>query len=153
MWQEKRSSARHVIELPIRARQVQAHKTPKDVAGPPPEQTQTQNFSEGGLQFLAAKKYPVGATLELTFRIHDKSFTMKGRVAHRDREEKSGLYKTGISFSKPSEVFKVKMAEQLYQIDRYRKSLSRDRGSDVSEEEAAQLWIRAHSADFAEFYR
>ncbi len=69
------------------------------------------------------------------------------------RDPELSLYRIGIQFPRADQVFKVKMAEQLRQIDEYQQMLSKEEGRIVSEEEAAQRWIETHSGDFAEFYK
>ena len=91
--------------------------------------------------------------LELTLPVKEATFTMQGRVVHASRDSETGLFRTGISFPQPDSVFKIKMAEQVYQIDQYRKTLSGKEGRAVSEEEAAHRWIAERSSDFAEFYK
>lgn len=78
---------------------------------------------------------------------------MEGRVVHASRDAETGLFRTGVNFPQPDGVFKIKMAEQVYQIDQFRKILSEKEGRVVSEEEAAHRWIAQHSSDFAEFYK
>ena len=78
---------------------------------------------------------------------------MEGRVVHTSRDPESGMYRTGIYFSRLDQVFKVKMAEQVHLIHQYRSTLSQEEGRVVSEQEAAERWIEEHSHDFAKFYK
>lgn len=151
--EEKRLSARHFIELPIHYRQISS----KHGSGSAPvsvlERSRTKNFSDGGLLFLTPKAYPPGTEFELSFPVQGKVFTMTASVVHSSRDSDSGFYETGVHFSNPSDLFKIRMAEQLCHIDQFRKELSKAEGHPVSEEEAARKWIQEHSAEFAEFFR
>ena len=149
VWQERRTSVRHAIEIPIRFRVV---NEPKQDTRSLSQPHKTKNISETGLLFLSSECFKIDTLLELTFPMRDKTFTMDGCVVHASRDSESGLFRTGIYFPNPDSVFKVKMAEQVYQIDRYRKLLSQEEGRVVSEEEAAHRWINKHSDDFARFY-
>jgi hypothetical protein len=155
MWKEKRSSARHVIELPIRYRELkvkQQIKKGKPSADVSAQKGETKNLSERGLLFVSFLPFAKGTTLELTLPMKDKVFTVRGIVVHATDDTDTGFFKIGVQFSNATQVFKVKMAEQLYQIEQYRKSLSKKRGRPVSEEEAARKWIQDHSTEFSEFY-
>ena len=148
VWQERRSAVRHAIELPIRYRILSggAHSQPNR----PPK---TKNISDTGLLFLSQEHFKVGVLLELSLPVKEKVLTIEGRVVHASQDSETKLFRTGICFEKSDSVFKVKMAEQVYQIDQYRKLLSKQEGRVVSEEEAAHRWIEEHSSNFAEFYK
>jgi hypothetical protein len=148
MASEKRACVRHIIKLPIRFREVKTStKTATDF-----KKSHTKNFSEGGLLFLSSGPYAVGTVLELSFPVKDQIFKMRGKVAHAMRDPESGRFRIGICFSRAHHVFKVKMAEQLHQIDCFRKTLSEEQGREVTEEEAAEHWIHKFSSEFSEFY-
>ena len=150
VWQERRSAIRHTIELPIKCRILSENK--EAAKSPIQLRNRVKDISDGGLLFLSNRSFSIGTLLELTFPVQDKVFTMQGRVVHASKDIESKLFRTGIRFSKSDSVFKVKMAEQVYQIDEYRKTLSREEGRVVSQEEAAIKWIEKHSREFAEFY-
>ncbi|OGX06158.1 MAG: hypothetical protein A3G87_02135 [Omnitrophica bacterium RIFCSPLOWO2_12_FULL_50_11] len=150
---ERRFSARHFIELPIHYRKILPEKGAEGVSTSVQERSRTKNLSDGGLLFLAPKSYRPGTQFELSFPVKGKVFSLKASVVHSLLDPATGFYETGMCFSNPSELFKIRMAEQLYQIDKFRKKLSEVKGYAVSEEEAAKRWIEEHSAEFAEFYR
>ena len=153
VWQERRSAIRHAVELPIKYRILTERKETARLTSQTARSDYIKDISEGGLLFLSTQHFQMGTLLELTFPVKDKVFAMQGRVVHASRDGGSRLYRTGIRFSKADSVFKIKMAEQLYQIDEYRKLLSGEEGRVVSEEEAAHRWIERHSREFAQFYR
>lgn len=152
VWQERRSAVRHAIELPIRYR-VLSERTQISENRSTVRTQKTRNISDTGLLFLATEYFEVGTSLELSLPVKESILTIDGRVIHAGRDSESGLFRTGINFPKPDSVFKIKMAEQVYQIDQYRKLLSKREGRVISEEEAAHRWIDQHSSDFAEFYK
>ena len=153
MWRERRSTVRHVVELPIRYRVLSQSQWPRTQVTPSSQPNKTRNISDSGLLFLSSECFKVGTVLELTFPARDKVFTMEGHVVHAGRDSESGLHRIGIRFSNADNVFKIKLAEQLYQISHYRSTLSKEEGRIVTEEEAAHRWIEEHSRDFAEFYK
>ncbi len=148
IWQERRSAVRHAVELPIRYRVLES-----GAQSQPTRPQKTKNISDTGLLFLSTESFKVGASLELSLPVKEKVLIIEGRVVHSSQDSESKLFRTGINFPKSDSVFKVKMAEQIYQIDQYRKTLSKQEGRVVSEEEAAHRWIEVHSSDFAAFYK
>lgn len=152
IWQERRSNVRHAVEIPVRFRILSELKEPSKADAALFQSQRTKNISESGLLFLSQEHFEIGTLLELALPIHGKTLTVEGRVVHTSRDSGSGLYRTGIHFSKSDSVFRIKMAEQVYQIDQYRKSLSEKEGRVVSQEEAAERWINVHSNEFASFY-
>lgn len=149
VWRERRSSERHIIELPIKYRVVNDTKKRLSAFSI----CRAKNICDGGLLFLSSERFANGTLLELTFPVKDQIFTMKGTVVHVCQDTESDLYKIGIQFPKADHVFKVKLAEQLRQINQYQQTLSKQEGRIVPEEEAAQRWINDHSGDFAEFFK
>ncbi len=113
----------------------------------------TKDISEAGLLFLSSQFFNVGTLLELKIPLGGRVFLLEGRVVHTNQDLESQLFRTGIQLLNPDSVFKVKMAEQVHQIDEYRKELSTREGRTVSSEEAAHRWIEEHSKRFAEFYK
>ncbi len=149
MWQERRSSERHVIELPIKYKVVDDSKKKRAVSAT----TQARNICDGGILFLSSERFAAGTLLELTLPIKNQIFLMKGKVVHVSQDPRSEFYQIGIQFPKADHVFKLKMAEQLRQIHQYQQMLSKQEGRIIPEEEAAHRWIEVHSGDFAEFFK
>ena len=143
MWKEKRTVERHIIELPIKY---------KALVGAKPHLAETKNMSQSGLLFLTTDHFDPGVILELTLPTRDRVFTVTGKVVYSKRELETNEYRTGVQFLNPESIFIVKMAEQLHQIDQYRKRLTEQAGHPVSEQEAAERWIQDHSMEFAKFY-
>ena len=152
-WQEKRTAVRHAVELPVKYRVIGGEKRSGGSLSLAVSSERTKDVSESGLLFLSSQPFKIGTFLELKIPIGDRIFTLEGRVVHNNRDFDSHFFRTGLQFSNPNSVFKVKMAEQIYQIDEYRKTLSTREGRSVSSEEAAQRWIEEHSKRFAEFYK
>ena len=152
VWRERRSSDRHIVELPVKYRVLEEHKGSKKTSILTVT-SKSKNICDGGLLFLSSETFKVGTFLELSFPVKDRIFNMQGRVVHVSEDPETGLYKIGIFFSNADYLFKVKMAEQLRQIHQYQQQLSKDEGRIVSEGEAAQKWIEKHSDTFAEFFK
>ena len=152
-WREKRTAVRHAAELPVRYRVLGSEKRSAGSLSLTVSSERTKDISDGGLLFLSSQLFKVGTFLELKIPMGDRIFTLEGRVVHSHPDLESQLFRTGIQFSNSDGVFKIKMAEQIHQIDEYRKRLSIREGRSISSEEAAQRWIEEHSERFAEFYK
>ncbi len=149
VWRERRASERHVVELPIKYKIVAETKKNQTAL----HISKIKNICDGGLLFLSSEPFELGIKLELSLPLKHQIFTIRGKVVRVDRDPDTDLYRIGIHFSRITHVFKVKMAEQLHQIDRYQQTLSKEEGRIVPEEEAAHRWVEAHSRDFAEFFK
>ena len=152
-WREKRTAVRHVVELPIRYRIFEDRKRSDVSLSLPFSVERTKDLSEGGLLFLSSQAFKVDTSLELKIPLGDRIFILERRVVHSNPDFESQFIRIGIQFLNSDSIFKVKMAEQIHQIDEYRRKLSTDEGRAISSEEAAQRWIEEHSQRFAEFYK
>ncbi len=64
-------------------------------------------------------------------------------------DRKTGAYRTGVSFHDPCSALRAKLAEEALKILEYRKTLSKELGREVSEEEAAEKWIKEYAEQFS----
>ena len=129
---ERRQYFRHPISVPIRLR-VAAYDRSFN--------SNSSDISLGGLNFSWSKKLPKGTVLDLTIPVKEKSFEVKARVVFSKEDKKTARYHTGVSFTDFPSAFKAKLAEEVLQILEFRKSLSRELGHEISEEEAASQWV------------
>ena len=149
MWNEKRKVLRHLVQLPIKYCAV----TPSDKEVKVPQRlSKTKDISPEGLLFLSPQRFETGSLLNLSVPTQGTVFTVRACVAHICEDVELKLYRIGVQFLNPDGLFKIKMAEQLYQIGQYQRKLSEKQGRQVSKTEAAELWIEEHSKEFAQFY-
>ena len=76
----------------------------------------------------------------------EKFFDVQAKVVYSKEDRRSARFSTGVSFVDFPSAFKARLAEEVLQILEYRKSISRELGHEVSEEEAAKKWV-SHYAD------
>ena len=74
-------------------------------------------------------------------------------MVHTSHDPNSRFFRIGVRFLNSEGLFKIKMAEQIYQIEQYQKMLSLREKREVPTEEAAERWISEHSKEFAKFYK
>ena len=132
-----RSYIRHPTAIPIQICASSAHSAPIAV----------QNLSAGGLCFLTELSMRVGAVVEFFIPSVQPSYHSEGVVVWR-REQSPRLFEVGLRFTSDDEFFRVRMAEQVCQIEAYRQ-LQAEQGRRLSSEEAAMEWIERFAADFS----
>ncbi len=136
---ERRKFFRHPIQVPLKLRLKQrAHEAT----------SQSCEISLGGLSFIWPRKLSRGSLLNITIPVNEKLFELNAQVAYSREDRKTARYFTGVTFVDFPSAFKARLAEEVLQIMEFRKSISRERGQEVSEEEAASQWVREHAARF-----
>lgn len=132
LTKEKRRFFRHPIHVPIRLRLAETEAY---------HPSHSADISLGGLNFTWSKKLDRGTLLDITIPVKEKLFDIRARVVYSKEDRRSAHYRTGVSFVDYPSAFKAKLAEEVLQILEYRKSMSRELGHDISEEEAAKKWV------------
>jgi len=140
MDSEKRKFFRHPIKVPIQLTQIE------DKA---PINSQAEDLSQGGLSFYWPKAIPAGTHLQLSIPIEKQLFKMMAHVTHCEKDEPSGLFKTGVSFEDSVSAFRAKLAEEIIQIRQYCEKMSLLRQQPITEEEGAKIWIERNAENFA----
>lgn len=140
---ERRRYFRHRIESPLKLR-VDTH--------PAPVRAEVADISLGGLSFLWAKRLKRGHVISVTIPVKEKFFEIHGKVSYCKEDRKSGRYRMGIEFLDETSEFKAKLAEEALEILQFRKSLAKEVGHAVSEEEAARKWIQRYAEHFSNHF-
>ena len=136
---ERRKFFRHPIQVPLRLKQTQ-----KNVS----TASRSEDLSLGGLNFIWSKKLSRGTLLDITIPVKEKLFELRAKVAYSREDRKSARYYTGVTFVDFPSAFKARLAEEVLEIMEFQKSISRELGHEVSEEEAALRWVREYAPNF-----
>jgi hypothetical protein len=139
---ERRRYVRHPIRVPLAVR--------------PRGSTQAffsrvADLSEGGLSFGAPLPVELGTILDIELPVHHSRFKLTGTVASC-MTTADGSFRVGLSFGETDVSFKMKLAEQVLRIEELRATLSRERGTEVSTQEASELWVEQFASSFADLY-
>ena len=110
--------------------------------------SQSLDLSLGGLSFLWPAKLSRGSLVQITIPVKQKLFQIKAKVVSSKEHGKSARFRTGVCFQDTPSAFKAKLAEEVLQILEYRKSLSRQLGYELSEEDAAKKWVNEYAGRF-----
>ena len=138
---ERRKFFRHPIRVPIKLRIAEAKENLR---------SESRDLSLGGLNFAWSKKIAKGTILNITIPVKEKFFELRGKVVYSKEDRHSAQFRTGVSFIDFPNAFKARLAEEVLQILEYRKTISRELGHEISEEEAASKWVREFAARFPE---
>lgn len=136
---EKRRFFRHPVNMPIQLRLEKADDT---------YVSESKDISLGGLSFVWPSKLSKGLLLTVSIPVKEKVFDVRARVAYCKGYGKTNQYRTGVMFTSSPDAFKAKLAEEVLHIIEYQKSISRELGVELSEEEAAKKWISRYAGKF-----
>ena len=110
--------------------------------------TRLSNISLGGLCFFWPTPLSKGSLIKIHIPVKEKRFDIKGAVTY-SREIDKHQYETGVAFLDTPNAFRAKLAEELLQIVKFRKTESERLGYELSEEEAAERWVDEYAARFS----
>ena len=139
LGKERRQFFRHPINVPIKLR-VAAHDRPFV--------SNSSDISLGGLNFSWPKKLSKGTLIDITIPVKEKLFDIKAKVVYSKEERKTARFRTGVSFTDFPSAFKARLAEEVLEILEFRKSLSRQLGYEITEEDAAKRWVGEFAGRF-----
>lgn len=139
---ERRKFFRHPIQAPLQLR-ISGHTEAK--------RSRTNDLSLGGLNFNWPKRLLRGTILDITIPVREKLFQLQGRVVFCKEDRKTAYYRTGVMFTDFPSAFKARLAEEVLQMMEFRKTLAKESGRTITEEEAATEWVRLHADKFPEF--
>jgi hypothetical protein len=131
-----RSYIRHPTAIPIQVCAGASAPVPMAV----------QNLSAGGLCFVTEQSMRVGTLVEFSIPSVRPNHHSEGVVVWR-REQSPHVFEVGLRFTSDDEFFRVRMAEQVCQIEAYRQQQA-EQGRNLTSEAAALEWIGKYAADF-----
>lgn len=141
MHSHNRAFIRHAIDIPI---EVATQSEPEHAES-------LKNLSFGGLAFGAEQPYEPGTLLGIKIQAPSNPVQLAARVAwckpYRDNPE-DNHYEIGVAFEDSLDAFRIRMVEQVCQIERYRLSVLGCEGRELTTEEAAQEWIERYAEQF-----
>lgn len=132
-----REYLRHPSNIPLDVRVVAQHME---------SHAHTRDVSMAGLCCEVGREIRCGSEVEFCVPLLSEDYVGKGVVAWC-RPSSEG-YQLGIEFSNEGDVFRVKMVEQLCQIEAYRREIQACDGRELDGEQAAREWIQRFAADF-----
>ena len=133
-----RNYIRHPTSIPIHVSTVSLEDA----------QVTANNLSTGGLSFYTDKPVKVGSIVDLAIPCISPDYQGEGIIVWRRNQPPQG-FEVGVRFANDDEYFRVRMVEQVCQIENYRQELA-ELGKNLTSEEAALEWIKRFAANFDE---
>ena len=134
-----RRYVRHVTGMPIEVN-LEYHENYHS------EDDTITNVSLGGLCFVASDRLQVNESIQVKFPVLDEDKTLDGRVVWCNKTERG--YEVGLEFDDPEEVERLRMVDQICQIETFRNEVEKQHGRQLTSEEAAREWISKYAGDF-----
>lgn len=129
---------RHPEKLPIYCHQAAndaTHQGPHSVMG-----------ARGGLRFRSEESYAPGTAVDVDIPVNDQDIHIQGHVIWSQRRRNA--YEIAIYFDSEDDAFLARMAEQVCQIEEYRRRIHANEGRSLSVEMAAEEWIDKYARLF-----
>jgi len=105
------------------------------------------NVSLGGLCFVADDRLDIDEAIQVRFPLLDKETLIDGKVVWCNKTAKG--YEVGLEFNDPEEVERLKMIEQIRQIEDFRNATEQRDGRKLSSEQAAREWVNKYAGSFS----
>ena len=113
------------------------------------EHSVTVDLSFGGLSFVVNRFMPAGSSIDIRIPVDSAAMALQGRVAYCCPLDGTRNYRIGIAFNDEGSAFRARLAVQMQKIRQFQKELCSIEGREISEDEAALLWIRQYAEHFA----
>ncbi len=105
------------------------------------------NVSLGGLCFVADDRLDINESIQVRFPVLDQETLIDGKVVWCNKTAKG--YEVGLEFNDPTEVDRLKMIDQIRQIEDFRSQQALREGRQLSSEQAAREWVSKYAGDFS----
>jgi hypothetical protein len=104
------------------------------------------NVSFGGISFRSDTAFDAGSVLFIKITSVRPLFEARAKViwCRQDGEH----FEVGVEFLETTDVFRIKMVEQICRIENYKKEILEKEGRALSGQEAALEWIGKYADDF-----
>ena len=107
---------------------------------------QLLDISYGGLCFDSQTRLEKDFRVQIRLKVANAVFEVRGQVVWCRR--KADHFEVGITFGAEDEANRVRMLEQIFQIEKYRHQVLKTEGRQLSSQEAAFEWIKKYAASF-----
>jgi hypothetical protein len=128
---------RHPTDIPIRYRLGRVVTDHSD---------RLRNISHGGLCFRSRSHVAPGASIHVQIPIAEPVFEADGVVVWCHPADRA--FEVGVRFDGMETNYRVRMVEQVCQIEHYRHETLRTEGRELTGEQAAAEWIEQNAARF-----
>jgi len=135
MSNSRRQFIRHPTDIPI-----------EFSMGEQVEKRYSKDIGNGGLSFMCQHHIDTGEQIHIIIPVCEPKFKAQGIVCWCKND--GNHFIIGVSFQQESEIFALRMVEQICHIEDYRSKVKAEQGIELSSEQAALKWISLHAAGF-----
>ena len=111
------------------------------------ENESVSNVSLGGLSFIASDRLDVGEAIQVKIPVLNEEHSLDGLVVWCNKTTQG--YEVGLEFNDPDEVERLRMIEQISQIETFRRDLEKREGRTLNSEQAAREWVSKYAGEFS----
>lgn len=136
-----RSFIRHPSDIPI---EYQADESGSNI-----EHEHLNDVSRGGLSFSATHRMVPGTLITIRIGDVEPDFEARAKVAWCRPDGENFI--VGVAFTESSDLFRMRMVEQICHIEHYKASVLATEGRHIDGEQAAREWIQKYAHGFPVF--
>ena len=136
-----RSYIRHPSDIPIEYQ--------VDTRDSGLSQERLNDIGKGGLSFFSARKLSPGTRISIRISSVQPSFEAGAQVVWCQAE--GAGFVIGVAFTESSDMFRVRMIEQICHIEHYKAEVLATEGRRLDGEQAAREWIHKFAGEFPDF--
>ena len=137
-----RNFIRHPIDIPIKIIESEGEDSESEDS----LDQSLDDISIGGLRCLSDKPLAAGTEITIIIGLVEPALEIPGIVIWCQATDTS--YELGIEYQGEKDVYRLRMVEQICNIEHYRKEVQSREGRDISSEEAAREWITKFAGKF-----
>lgn len=105
------------------------------------------NISLGGLALVAEDPIDIDESVQVRCPILDNDVQLSGKVVWCKKSRQG--YEIGLNFGDPAEIERMKVIDQIVEIEKFRKLVAEQEGRYLSSEQAAREWASQYTGKFA----
>lgn len=105
------------------------------------------NISLGGLALVAEDPIDINESIKVRCPILNNDAQLSGKVIWCEKSQNG--YEIGLEFDDPAQIERMRIIDQIIDIEKYRNQVARQEGRHLSSEQAAREWISQYTGDFA----
>ena len=137
-----RRHVRHVTGMPIHITLDYASRLYKEASD-----DNISNVSLGGMAFIADDRFDIDQTIRVGFPILNEKGTFTSKVIWCEKTGRG--YEVGLEFDDADEAHRLKMIDQISDIENYRRRKEAIDGRPIGSEQAAREWMQQYAGGFS----
>jgi len=105
------------------------------------------NVSLGGMSFIADDRFDIEQTISVRFPILNDQTTLNCKVIWCEKTSRG--YEVGLKFDEADEILRLKMIDQISDIENFRQRMEAIEGRAIGSEQALREWVKRYADHFS----